>query len=434
MKITTLAMIISLLSVSAYSTDESGDKIYSIQVVRVDRNKAPIETIMITSPSSRNSFKYPGISADELLNDSQNNRHYYPAMEVRLGTTAVMDQTTKVSVPENVTEEDGKIIAIEKTIDLGTKISATLIKADNSSADIRLMFSDKKLVGFEEYVVTEAGQKAKMPQIATLEVQTTDRTIEKGKWLICGSFVSGDKQTFLLISLLGGDTECAARSFSDSDILNLNRAHLKTVLKKYEEVSGLQVDVAEGVSSAAITLQTNRVSATQQKELIEQKLAGENIGLFKITDDRAVATWLVPETNPARKYLNQCRAEKRTVALGNFGWSEVREYWSRVPELQELRDEFEKADEELGAMLMQDEEYRQYTEKLKDARGDERTELIKARSMAHSRLLKENKACRQAQNRRNDALYISNIETLAYIINDYEKQGKEFPIDWIGKR
>lgn len=46
----------------------------------------------------------------------------------------------------------------------------------------------------------------------------------------------------------------------------------------------------------------------------------------------------------ARNYLKQCRADDRTVSVGNLGWDEVREYWKKVPELQKLRDDFEKAD------------------------------------------------------------------------------------------
>jgi len=219
--------------------------------------------------------------------------------------------------------------------------------------------------------------------------------------------------------------------------INLDETHFRLVLKQYGKISGLQVDIVEGLSSSRITLQTNGVTLAQQQKLIEQKLADENIGLFKISSDRVVATWLIPETDPARKYLNHCRSSKVTVPLGHFGWNEVREYWNKVPELQALRDDFDKANDELLDVLMQDEEYRLAMEEYKASAGDERKlkskELSRTKSKVYHRLLNESEAYQKARKKRDEALFTSNIQTLEYIINDYEKQGKDFPVDWIGK-
>jgi hypothetical protein len=104
--------------------------------------------------------------------------------------------------------------------------------------------------------------------------------------------------------------------------------------------------------------------------------------------------------------------------------------------LQALRDDFEKADKVLLEELMKDDEYRVAYNELIDSSGAERKikqkEYNKAKSNAYSRLMK-NKDFREIQETRGHALFESNIQTLEYIINDYENQGKTFPTDWITK-
>ena len=246
----------------------------------------------------------------------------------------------------------------------------------------------------------------------------------------------------LLAAILGSVAGCTTTSSQKSNEalynINLNEAHLRLVLKQYGKIFGMQVDLVEGLSSPRITLQTNKVTIAQQQKLIEQKLADENIGLFQISTNRVVASWLVPETDPARKYLNACRASKTTVPLGKFGWGEAREYWNKVPELQASRDEFDQANDELVDVLMQDEEYRRAMEEYKASTGDGRKvksrELSRTKSKVYHRLMKESEIYREARKKRDEALFNSNIQTLEYIINDYEAQGKEFPVDWIGKQ
>ena len=60
-------------------------------------------------------------------------------------------------------------------------------------------------------------------------------------------------------------------------------------------------------------------------------------------------------------------------------------------------------------------------------------ELSQTKHKVFHRLMNESEAYRLAREKRDEALFTSNIETLVYIINDYEEQGKEFPVDWIGK-
>ena len=248
-------------------------------------------------------------------------------------------------------------------------------------------------------------------------------------------------QYMLMVVLLGSVVGCTTTSSQRGNEalydINLDHARLRLVLKQYGTISGKQVDMVEGLSSPRITLQTNKVTRSQQQKLIEQKLADENIGLFAISHDRVVATWLVPETDPARKYLNHCRASKITVPLGKLGWGEVREYWGKVPELQASRDGFEKANDELLVVLMQDEEYRLAKEEFKASAGEERKvalkELSQTKYKVYRRLTKESEAYRKARGKRDEALFFSNIQTLECMIDDYEKQGKDFPVDWIGR-
>jgi len=140
----------------------------------------------------------------------------------------------------------------------------------------------------------------------------------------------------------------------------------------------------------------------------------------------------------AEAFLKKCKKNETIVSLGKFGWGEVEVYWSKVPELQKLRDDFEKADDELRDVLMQDEEYRLAREGLNAATGEDfeakSKELRQTRLKVYRRLRRDSKPYRKAREKRDNALFISNIETLEYIINDYKKQGREFPVDWIRKQ
>lgn len=139
-------------------------------------------------------------------------------------------------------------------------------------------------------------------------------------------------------------------------------------------------------------------------------------------------------TNAARLYLYECKASGNVPSLGFFGWPEVEEYWEKVPELQALRDAFEKADQALDNELMKDAEYRTAYDKLHDSNGDQAnwSEFNKVDASVRSRLMEDEKY-RQIRNATYETLFASNIRTLEYIINDYEKQGKEFPVDWIAE-
>ncbi len=144
----------------------------------------------------------------------------------------------------------------------------------------------------------------------------------------------------------------------------------------------------------------------------------------------------ISEADPVQQYVDKCKASKTVPPLGHFGWGEVKRYWEKVPELQSLRNEFEKTDEALLNELKKDDEFRDAYNALKASSGDEhkikREEYNHAKSNAYSRLMKR-EDFRLIFEIRQNALFTSNIQTLEYIIDDYEKQGKEFPVDWFEK-
>jgi len=139
----------------------------------------------------------------------------------------------------------------------------------------------------------------------------------------------------------------------------------------------------------------------------------------------------------ARRYLKRCQENEYTVSLGNFGWSEVREYWAKVPELQAARDQFEKDGDVLRDVLMKDEEYKNAMDTYHDASPEERKEasaaLRKTKHAVFDRLKEESEEYRVARKKRDFSLYESNIKTLEYIIDDYKARGEIFPVEWIQK-
>jgi len=140
-------------------------------------------------------------------------------------------------------------------------------------------------------------------------------------------------------------------------------------------------------------------------------------------------------TNTAQKYLEECKYSDNPPALGNIiGWPEVRQYWESVPELKESRSKFKEADQELWNILMSDDEFRLAYQKSRDAsteteREESSAQFREVQGRVYTRMQGESHEYQRAREKRDEALLASNIRTLEYIINDYEKQGKEFPVE-----
>lgn len=138
----------------------------------------------------------------------------------------------------------------------------------------------------------------------------------------------------------------------------------------------------------------------------------------------------------AREYLKECKRNDVTPAIGNLGWIEVEKYWESVPKLKALREKFEEADEALTELLMNEDEYRSARQKYENAssatgRKESLKELNAVKCAVFSRLQRESNDYRRARKKRDEALFESSIRTFEYMIKDYERQGKELPVDWI---
>lgn len=65
-----------------------------------------------------------------------------------------------------------------------------------------------------------------------------------------------------------------------------------TVIKDYAEKSGKKVDIVQGVRARVTVTTDTELSLEEYLKLIESKLNEANIGLFPITTNRLVATWI----------------------------------------------------------------------------------------------------------------------------------------------
>ena len=74
---------------------------------------------------------------------------------------------------------------------------------------------------------------------------------------------------------------------------SFTNASLGSILKVYERITGKQVERVSG-TGAIMSFKAKDLSQHEYCELIETKLAEHNIGLFLISSNRVVATWLDP--------------------------------------------------------------------------------------------------------------------------------------------
>lgn len=206
---------------------------------------------------------------------------------------------------------------------------------------------------------------------------------------------------------------------------------LKQVLDRYAELTGKKVELVQGLPGIGSAIDPDDESLTAAS--IEAGLKSVNIGIFPIGDDRVVVSLLKTDTLSAREYLEKYKKTHTVVPI--FGWAESRRYIEEVPVLKELRAEFDAANDVLGDLLAQDEEYSAAQEAYKNSEGDDRkaalSKLKQTKYSVFKRLQKESPEYQEARKNREEALYQSNIATFEYMINDYEKKGKTIPLDWI---
>ena len=80
--------------------------------------------------------------------------------------------------------------------------------------------------------------------------------------------------------------------------VDFSDAPLALVLKDYAEKSGKRVELVEGVTARLTIRSPGEVTKAEYIRLLETKLKEANIGLFAISADRLVATWLQPPKEP----------------------------------------------------------------------------------------------------------------------------------------
>ena len=136
----------------------------------------------------------------------------------------------------------------------------------------------------------------------------------------------------------------------------------------------------------------------------------------------------------AREHLAMCEENNVTPPVGFLGAQVVQVYWESVPELKKLRETFIADDEAFNKELKKDDDYKEAYERYEKSSGSKQKkalrDLSKATDDAYARLGRKS-SFKKALSKRQESLRACNIRTLEYIIDDYEKRGKPFPVDWI---
>lgn len=233
---------------------------------------------------------------------------------------------------------------------------------------------------------------------------------------------------------------------------------LLDALSRYEFLTGKHVEVSEDLqrhaSKVAPYLRPYYYSYNKADD-IENTLKQANIGLFTISDDRVIATWVKPNFETAREYLEKCKRSNSAPPI-HIWIRDLGEYQEKVPELKLLREQFNIKDQAWHDVLLQNEEYRtakeeheinskKYMEamllqlsreeviKQKSMINASRKKMLEARDMSRV-ILKDDPTLIKANIERSHALIEFNIRALEFLINDFEEQGKFIPVNWIKTR
>ena len=113
----------------------------------------------------------------------------------------------------------------------------------------------------------------------------------------------------------------AVSTFAEDDVsiveFRFVDASLSVVLKDYSNKSGKRVEIVGGVHATFTMESTNGMALAEYLQLVETQLKEANIGLFPISTNRFIATWLEP---PAA-VESAPRSELRTRRGSNTGLS-----------------------------------------------------------------------------------------------------------------
>jgi hypothetical protein len=95
---------------------------------------------------------------------------------------------------------------------------------------------------------------------------------------------------------------CAFAEGGTEDIIvfKFTNTPLRVVLDAYASRSGKHVEIVDGVRANITAQNSEGVTRAEYFQLIETELQNANIGLFPISTNRLVATWLHPSEESAR--------------------------------------------------------------------------------------------------------------------------------------
>ncbi len=216
----------------------------------------------------------------------------------------------------------------------------------------------------------------------------------------------------------------------------VDQDYLRQILHRYEELSGKQVEMVDDLDRFVCQINMDLQDENLTSKQMEETLRAENIGLYEITTNRLVATWIEPNIDTARWHLDQYGKTKTTPPIALFGFEEIREYQANVPELRKLKELFDQTREVKKSIAMQDIEYRDELNSYESLPVKTMKEFREHQAVivpVIERLKRENETYRIAREDNSESLFRLNMATLEYIINDYEKRGKCVPTRWMNK-
>ncbi|HKL23106.1 MAG TPA: hypothetical protein VJ904_14965 [Tichowtungia sp.] len=203
-------------------------------------------------------------------------------------------------------------------------------------------------------------------------------------------------------------------------------------IKKYEELSGKQVDLVAGAFvEDAIRLESFDVSVEQQLNSIEAQLAKNGIGIFRLNDSRVVVTWKEPVADPARKILSFFKESKRTFHMGAVSVNT-----RLTPEVLKLKEDAKQKKELVQRIRMCDEEWQRYWERSKGSAVwpiEKRRLLQEEQESILERLNQENEEYVIARQAFLNAAHLAWVAELECVINDFEERGLAFPMMWMSQ-
>ncbi|RKX43082.1 MAG: hypothetical protein DRP64_08730, partial [Verrucomicrobia bacterium] len=133
----------------------------------------------------------------------------------------------------------------------------------------------------------------------------------------------------------------------------------------------------------------------------------------------------------AKTYLEFCRETKDSPGI--YALHDALTYQKNVPELRALQELSKIRDDAITEILKKDDAFKKALAQYVDSpTRDTEKKLYQAKNNAREHF-KNNKDYLAARMKSAESVLIRNTRLLEYIINDYEKQNKLFPIDWIEK-